>query len=180
MVVEGSTSPQPSLSATATLSHRGAKPFQRVELIVTVRHANDPLIQAIERSRNIRIHPVRGRQLLRTSQGEVWLFRYWITPTAFGEYEIPPIRVVDPVGFALTKPLLLHVSKKGEPPVLSPRELSLGVDLPPSLSEEVLKAAPQPTPKPEPTPPPQDARPFPAKAASSILHALKAFWDDGR
>ena len=163
-------------SVAATLSHRGAKIGQKVELVISVRAASDPVIDCLERPPELVLKSIRRRQLLHTGEGDVWLFRYRILPTRAGDYEIPAIRVVDGSRYADTKPLFLHVSASGEPPALTARELSLAVDIPPSLSEEVLKAAPQPTPKPEPTPKPRDGRPFATRAGSTLQHLLKEFW----
>lgn len=164
-------------AAVATLSHRGAKIGQKVELVISVRRASDPVIECIDRPPELVLKAVRRRQLLHTGEGDVWLFRYRILPTQAGDYEIPPIRIVDGNWSAETKPLFLRVSRSGEPPALTARELSLAVDIPPSLSEEVLKAAPQPTPKPEPTPKPRDGRPFATRAGSTFQHMLKEFWE---
>jgi hypothetical protein len=166
-------------SAMATLSRRGAKPRQKLELVVTIRNAKEPAILSIDNPPQILVRPLRRMRLQNTPEGDVWLARYWITAMKSGDYEIPPIRLIDAGRVVSTKPLLLHVSKNGDPPVLTPRELSLAIDIPPSLSEEVLKVAPQPTPKPEPTPAPRDPRLLPARVGSSILHGLKAFWNYG-
>jgi len=164
-------------AAVATLSHRGAKVRQKVELVVSVRRASDPVIEYIDRPPELVLKAVRRRQLLHTGEGDVWLFRYRLLPTQVGDYEIPPIRVVDGGRFSDTKPVFLHVSGSGETPALTAKELALAVDIPPSLSEEVLKGAPQPTPKPEPTPKPRDGRPFSTRAGSTLQHGLKAFWE---
>jgi len=167
----------PSLSATATLSSRGAKPGSRVELVVTVRHAVHPVISSVDRPTSFKMHSLRKPQLLRTDEGDVWLFRYQIIPTQAGEFEIPSIVVTDDSLRAETSPLPLRVSLKGEPPVLTAGELSRVVSLPMSLGEEVLKSAPQNPPKPDPSPTPRDDRPIAKRAASACWKALKDFWN---
>jgi hypothetical protein len=166
-----------SPSVAASLSHRGAKIGQKVELVISVRGASDPVIECIERPPELVLKAIRRRQLLHTGEGDVWLFRYRILPTRAGDYEIPPIRIIDGGWSAETNPLFLRVSRSGEPPALTARELSLAVNIPPSLGEEVLKAAPQPTPRPEPTPKPRDGRPFATRAGSTLQHLLKDFWE---
>lgn len=167
-------------AAVATLSHRSAKPGDRVELVVTVCGGNSPLIESLPVPQGIRIKKLRRPQLLHTENGgsgDVWLFRYRVTPVLIGDYEFQPIIVRDGSREMKTGPLFLHVSKRGELPPLSARELALGVNIPASLSEEVLKAAPQPTPVPEPTPTPPDNRPLRDRVLSSWWKQLKAFWD---
>ncbi|MEY2906095.1 MAG: BatD like domain [Verrucomicrobiota bacterium] len=172
-----STGKSDSPSVAATLSHRGAKIGKKVELVISVRGASNPLIECIERPPELVLKAIRRRQLLHTGEGDVWLFRYRILPSRAGDYEIPPIRIVDGGRFADTKPLFLRVSANGEPPALTGRELSLAVDIPPSLCEEVIKSAPQPTPKPEPTPKQRDGRPFASRVGSTLQHLLKDFWE---
>ena len=167
-------------AAVATLSHRSAKPGDRVELVVTVCGGNSPLIESLPVSQGIRIKKLRRPQLLHTGNGgsgDVWLFRYRVTPVLIGDYEFQPIIVRDGSREMKTGPLFLHVSKRGELPPLSSRELAIGVNIPASLSEEVLKAAPQPTPVPEPTPTPPHNRPLRDRVLSSCRKQLKAFWD---
>ncbi|MFZ0435191.1 MAG: hypothetical protein WAL87_04370 [Chthoniobacterales bacterium] len=175
--LEASAGKSDSPSVAATLSHRGAKVRQKVELVISVRGASNPLIECIERPPELVLKAIRRRQLLHTGEGDVWLFRYRILTTRVGDFEIPPIRIVDGSRCADTKPLFLRVSSSGEPPALTGRELSLAVDIPPSLGEEVIKAAPQPTPKPEPAPKPHDGRPFATRAGSTLQHLLKDFWE---
>ena len=166
-----------SPSVAASLSHRGAKIGQKVELVISVRGASDPVIECIERPPELVFKAIRRRQLLHTGEGDVWLFRYRILPTRAGDYEIPPIRIIDGGWSAESNPLFLRVSRSGEPPALTARELSLAVNIPPWLGEEVLKAAPQPTPRSEPTPKPRDGRPFATRAGSTLQHLLKDFWE---
>jgi hypothetical protein len=175
--LEASSVKSDSPSVAASLSHRGAKIGQKVELVISVRGASDPVIECIERPPELVLKAIRRRQLLHTGEGDVWLFRYRILPTRAGDYEIPPIRITDGSWSAETNPLFLRVSRSGEPPALTARELSLAVNIPPSLGEEVLKAAPQPTPRPEPTPKPRDGRPFATRAGSTLQHLLKDFWE---
>ena len=171
----------PPLSARATLSCRGAKPGQHVELIVTVRNALHPAIASVERPASFRMKTLRQPQLLRTDEGAIWLFRYQIIPAETGDYEIPSITVTDTSApmqkQTQTTPLTLRVSLKGAPPVLTPNELARAVHLPPSLSEEVMKNAPQAAPKPDPSAVPVDSRPLPARIASTCCKELKAFWN---
>ena len=175
--LEASSDKSDSPSVAASLSHRGAKIGQKVELVISVRGASDPVIKCIDRPPELVLKAIRRRQLLHTGEGDVWLFRYRILPTRAGDYEIPPIRIIDGSCSAETNPLFLRVSRSGEPPALTARELSLAVNIPPSLGEEVLKAAPQPTPRPEPTPKPRDGRPFATRAGSTLQHLLKDFWE---
>jgi uncharacterized protein (DUF58 family) len=169
----------PQLSARATLSCRGAKPGQHVELIVTVRNAIHPAIASVERPASFRMKTLRQPRLLRTDEGDIWLFRYKIIPMKTGDFEIPPIIVTDASlrTQAQTMPLTLRVSLKGAPPVLTAGELAHAVQLPPSLSEEVMKNAPQTAPKPDPSAAPVDSRPLPARIASTCCKELKAFWN---
>jgi uncharacterized protein (DUF58 family) len=168
----------PQLSARATLSCRGAKLGQHVELIVTVRNAIHPAIASVERPASFRMKTLRQPRLLRTDEGDIWLFRYKIIPMKTGDFEIPPIIVTDASlrTQAQTMPLTLRVSLKGAPPVLTAGELARAVQLPPSLSEEVMKNAPQTAPKPDPSAAPVDSRPLPARIASTCCKELKAFW----
>lgn len=170
---------EPRLSARATLSCRGAKPGQQVELVVTVRNALHPVIASVERPASFRMKTLRKPGLLSTGEGDVWLFRYRIIPTETGDFEIPPIMVTDAPtrARAQTTPLTLRVSLKGAPPVLTAGELARAVQLSPSLSEEVMKNAPQTAPKPDPSPAPVDSRPLPARIASTCCKELKAFWN---
>ena len=169
------------LSARATLSCRGAKPGQHVELIVTVRNALHPAIASVERPASFHMKTLRKPQLLRTVEGDIWLFRYQIIPTETGDYEIPSITVTDtsaPTQMqARTTPITLRVSMQGAPPVLSAIELAHSVQLPSSLCEEVMKNAPQATPKPDPSAAPVDSRPLPARIASTCCKELKALWN---
>jgi hypothetical protein len=167
----------PSLSATATLSSRGAKLGSKVELVVTVRHAIHPVISSVDRPVSLKMHSLSKPQLLQTGEGGVWLFRYQITPTQVGEFEIPPISVTDDSLRVETAPLPLRVSLKGEPPVLTAGELSRVLSLPMSLGEEVLKSYPPIPPKPDPSPTPRDDRPFVKRAASTCCKAFKDFWN---
>jgi hypothetical protein len=166
-----------SLGAVATLSHRGVKVKHKVELIVTVCGASNPVIDYIDRPQELVIRRIRRRQLLHTESGDIWLFRYRLLPLKAGDYEIPAINVIDGGSSTQTKPLFLNVSENGDLPALTARELSYAVNIPLSLSEEVLKSAPQPTPKPLPTPKPRDLRPFGVRAATSLQHFIKAFWE---
>jgi hypothetical protein len=166
--------------AVATLSHRAAKPGDRVELVVTVRGGSSPVIDSLPVLQGIKIKRLRRPQLLHSESGGaggVWLFRYRLTPVLIGDYEIQPIIVMDGAHETKTGPLFLHVSKRGELPPLSARELALGVNIPAPLSEEILKSAPQPTPVPEPTPTPPDTRPLGNRILSTCWKQLKAFWD---
>ena len=175
--LEASSVKSDSPSVAASLSHRGAKIGQKVELVISVRGASDPVIECIERPPELVLKAIRRRQLLHTGEGDVWLFRYRILPTRAGDYEIPPIRIIDGGWSAESNPLFLRVSRSGESPALTARELSLAVNIPPWLGEEVLKAAPQPTPRSEPTPKPRDGRPFATRAGSTLQHLLKDFWE---
>jgi hypothetical protein len=169
----------PRLSAMATLSCRGAKPGQHVELVVTVRNALHPVIASVERPPSFRMRTLRQPRLLKTEEGDVWLFRYQIIPTETGHFEIPSLTVTDTSNQTQvqTAPLSLNVSLNGEPQKLTSRELARTVNLPLSLSEEVLKNAPQKEPKPDPTPTPADSRPLPARIVSTCWKELKAFWN---
>lgn len=164
-------------AAMATLSRRSAKPGDHVELVVTVRSATHPTLIIPTDLADLRFHVLRKPRLLQVDDESVWLFRYRVIPTQIGEYEIPPLEVIDGNESAVTKPLFLHVSKNGELPPLSAEELALGVNIPESLSQEVLKAAPHSTPKPEPSPAPPDLRPLSEKAGSAIWKGLKAIWN---
>jgi len=167
----------PRLSAVATLSCRGAKPGDRVELVVTVRNAFHPVIASVERPASFRMRTLRKPSLLKTSEGDIWLFRYQIIPTETGDFEIPPINVTDSSAYTRTALLILRVSLKGEAPVLTSGELSRAVNLPYSLSEEVMKNAPQKTPRPDPTPAAADSRPLPARIISTCWKGVQALWD---
>lgn len=175
--LRASTGDPKKLSASATLSHRGAKIKQNVELVISVRCATNPVVEYVLRPPELVLRAIRRRQLLHTEEGDLWLFRYRMMATRAGDYEIPAISVLDGGRSAETKPLFLHVSQSGDAPPLTAKELALAVDIPQSLSEEVLKAAPQPTPKPEPTPKLRDGRPFSSRAASTLQHLLKSFWE---
>ena len=107
----------------------------------------------------------------------VWLFRYRVTPKQIGDYQIPPLQIIEGNSLLETKPVFLHVSQRGELPPLSAKELALGVNISDALSQEVLKSAPQPTPRPAPSATPRDTRGFGVRATSSCWHALKAFWN---
>jgi hypothetical protein len=122
---------------------------------------------------------LRQPRLLKTEEGDVWLFRYQIIPTETGHFEIPSITVTDTSNQTQvqTAPLSLNVSLNGEPQKLTSRELARMVNLSLSLSEEVLKNAPQKEPKPDPTPTPADSRPLPARIVSTCWKELKAFWN---
>ena len=167
----------PRLSAMATLSCRGAKPGQHVELVVTVRNALHPVIASIDRPPSFRMKTLWMPRLIKTEQGDVWLFRYQIVPTETGDFEIPAITVTDTSTQVQTMPLMLRVSIKGEPQKLTSCELARMVNIPPSLSEEVLKNVPQKEPKPDPTPAPADSRPLPERIVSTCWKELKAFWN---
>jgi len=166
-----------SPSATATLTHRASRPGQPLELIVTVREAAHPSVLVPSSLAGLKFHPLHKPELLSIEGKNVWLFRYRVTPFEVGDYEIPPFEVIDGDYSSKTQPLFLHVSRSGRLPQLSAKELSLGVNLPEPLSEEVLKAAPPPPLKPEPTPTPPDVRPLSARAASTCWKELKAFWN---
>ena len=166
-----------NLTTMATLSSRSAKPGDHVELIVTVRNASHPLVLIPETLTGLRIKVLRKPRLFSIDDEEVWLFRYRVTPLQIGEYQLAPFQVVDGNQSTATKPLFLHVSRKGDAPPLSPEELAIGVNIPESLSQEVIKAVPQPPPKPEPTPSPVDRRSLAGRVSSSIAKALQAFWN---
>lgn len=135
-------------SAMTTLSRRSAKPGDHLKIVVTLRGATHPLVLIPSNLPGLRFEVLRRAKLLSVDGESVWLFRYLVTPAQSGEYEISPLRGVDGGRDFETKPLFLHVSPKGELPTLSAQELSVGVNIPVALSAEVLKAAPQPTPKP--------------------------------
>ena len=164
-------------SAMATLSSRAARPGDHVELIVTIRSDDHPSVHLSSNLAGLRFQILRKAQRLTVDGENVWLFRYRVTPMQIGDYEIPPLQVIVGNESLDTKSLLLHVSKKGETPPLSSRELAFGVDIPDALSEEVLKSAPQPTPIPDPVPNLPDARPLSSRVTSSALNALKSFWN---
>jgi hypothetical protein len=166
-----------SNSAMATLSRRSAKPGDHLELVVTVRGATHPLIQLPSNLTGLQFKLRHKPQYLTVENEGVWLFRYRVTPKKIGDDEIPPIQIVDGATTLQTKPILLHVSPNGELPPLSARELALGVNIPDSLSQEVMKAVQQPTPKPTPAATPRDSRNFGARAASSCWHGLQKFWN---
>ena len=166
-----------NLTTMATLSSRSAKPGDHVELIVTVRNASHPLVLIPETLPGLRIKVLRKPRLFSIDDEEVWLFRYRVTPLQIGEYQLAPFQVVDGNQSLITKPLFLHVTIKGEPPPLSPEELALGVNIPESLSQEVIKALPPSPSKPEATPTPVDTRPFTVKLSSSMANALQSFWN---
>jgi hypothetical protein len=175
--LQASTASQ-RLSALATLSARSSKPHDPVELLVTVIHsANRPEVMLPQEIGNFQIKVLHKPRLLAMDGGAVWLFRYRLTPKQIGDYEISPIRILDGNQTVETRPLFLHVSAKGELPPLSAKELAAGVDIPVSLGEEVLKAAPQPSPRPTPTPPPADQRDWRSKAGDSCWKLLKSFWN---
>jgi hypothetical protein len=165
------------LSVMATLSRRGAKPGDRLELLVTVRAASHPQVVVPSNPPCLHFRMLRKPQHLIVDQESVWLFRYRVTPSQIGTYEIPPIQVIDAPDTIKTKPLFLTVSKTGEAPALSARELALGVDIPDSLSEEALKAAPQPTPRPTPSPTPPDTRGFAQKSTTSLGRFFQTWWN---
>ena len=165
------------LSVMATLSCRGAKPGDRLELLVTVRAASHPQVELLSNQPGLHFRMLRKPQHLIVDQESVWLFRYRVMPRQIGTYEISPIQVIDAPDTIKTKPLFLTVSKTGEAPALSARELALGVDIPDSLSEEALKAAPQPTPHPTPSPTPPDTRGFAQKSATSLGHFFQTWWN---
>lgn len=167
----------PRPSAMATLSRRSAKPGDHLEIVVTVHAATHPLVFIPSNLPGLRFEVLRRAKLLSVDGESVWLFRYLVTPTQIGEYEIPPLRGMDGKHNFETKPLFLHVSAMGELPALSAQELAVGVNIPKALSKEVLKAAPQPTPMPTPFLPPRDSRDFATRATSSCWHSLRAFWN---
>jgi hypothetical protein len=169
--------PGKSPSARASLSARSSKTGHPLELIVTVRGVGHPKIDSIDRPASIRMHLLRAPQFLTDVQGGVWLFRYKITPTLSGDFEIPPIQVSDSGKSFTTKPLWLHVSDKGELPSLSSRELAAGIEISETLSNEVMKNVPKPTPKPTPSPTPPDARPLHQRVAGTVWKELKAYWN---
>ena len=164
-------------SAMATLSCRGAKPGDRVELLVTVRNALHPTIDSVERPPSFRMRTLRKPRLVKTGDGDVWLFRYQIIPTENGDFEIPSITVTDSSLQTRTTPLRLLVTLKGDAPALTPGELSRTVNLPTSLSEEVMKNVPQKAPKLEASSVPADTRPLPARIGSTLLKEIQAFWN---
>jgi hypothetical protein len=165
------------LSAVATLSCRGVKPSARVELVVTVRNALHPVIASVERPASFRMQTLRKPRLLKTEDGDVWLFRYLIIPTETGDFEIPPITVTDASANTRTAPLILRVSLKGEPPVLTSGELARAINLTSSLSDEVIKNAPQKAPKPDPAPQATDLRPLPKRIISTCWKELQDLWN---
>jgi hypothetical protein len=148
-----------------------------VELVVTVRNALHPVIDSVERPASFRMRTLRKPRLLKTEEGDVWLFRFQIVPTETGDFEIPPITVTEASTQARTAPLILRVSRTGETPALTSGELARAVNLPSSLSEEVMKNAPQKAPKPDPTPAPADTHPLPTRIASTCWKEIKAFWN---
>ncbi|MEI6321486.1 MAG: hypothetical protein WCP60_00095 [bacterium] len=164
-------------TAIATLSRRSAKPGERVEMVVTVRSAAHPIVCIPSDLSGLHFQILGKPRLLQVDGESVWLFRYRVTPVRNGDYEIPPLRVSEGNALMETKPLFLHVTASGERPPLSAKELSAGVNIPESLGEEVLKAAPQPTPKPTPSPTPHDTRDIGSKIGSSCWKGLKAFWN---
>jgi hypothetical protein len=166
-----------ALSSMATLSRRSAKPGDHLELVVTVRAASHPKVVLPQTLPELQIHLRRKPQHLMVDDESVWLFRYRVTPKQIGDYQIPPLQIIDGNSWLETKPVFLHVSQKGELPPLSAKELALGVNISDTLSQEVLKSAPQPTPQPTPSPTPRDTRAFGVRAISSCWHALKAFWN---
>ena len=165
------------LSAMATLSRRSAKPGDHLELVVTVRAATHPKVILPPALPELQIHLRRKPQHLMVDDESVWLFRYRVTPKQIGDYQISPIQIIDGNSWLEAKPVLLHVSRMGELPPLSAKELALGVNISDALSQEVLKSAPQPTPRPAPSPTPRDTRAFGVRALSSCWHALEAFWN---
>jgi hypothetical protein len=169
----------PRLSAVATLSCRGVKPGAHVELVVTVRNALHPVIASVERPSSFRMRTLRKPRLLKTEEGDVWLFRYQIIPTETGDFEIPPITVTDASAYTYTRtaPLMLRVSLMGEAPVLTSGELARAVNITSSLSDEVIKNAPQKTPNPDPAPSAADLRPLPTRIISTCWKELQAFWN---
>ena len=164
-------------SAMATLSRRAAKPGDPVELLLTIRSNDHPHVSIPTNLAGLRCQILRNGQRLTVDGENIWLFRYRVTAMQIGDYEIPPLRVITGNDSLETKPLLLHISKKGEALPLSSRELALGVNIPDALSDEILKAVPRPTPIPEPSPSPRDVRPLTAKVSSSAWNAVKSFWN---
>jgi len=176
--VEATTQPVvPRLSAAATLSCRGVKPGDWVELVVTVRNALHPVITSVERPSSFRMRTLRKPRLLKTEEGDVWLFRYQIIPTETGDFEIPPITVTDASAYTRTAPLILRVSLKGEAPALTSCELARAVNLPSSLSEEIMKNATQKAPKPDPDPAVADLRPLPTRIITTCWKELQSLWN---
>ena len=177
--IQASTLQTPPLrpSAMATLSHRGVKPGERVELLISVRGVTRPVLGTLEASPQLRIRLLRKPQFLPTSAGGVWLFRYVVTPLNVGDFELPPVRVTDGAFSTETKPVSLHVSENGDMPQLSPKELSVAVDIPESLSAEVINAVPRPATKPSPAPTPRNQRSLSVRFASTCWKELKAFWN---
>ncbi len=164
-------------SATATLSRRAAKPGECVELVLTVRRASSPLVESPLKFEGFRVRRLHPPRMIRVNGEDVRLYRYSLTPLAVGEYELRPIRISDGARIFVTKPLFLHVSTKGDPAPLSPKELALGVDIPLALGEEVLQNTPQPTPSPEATPKPSHTRPWTAKTLSLLRKGAEFLWN---
>lgn len=163
--------------AMATLSRRSAKPGDHLELVVTVHNAIHPVILLPDMPSGLTFKLLRKPVQLSLDEGMVWLWRYRVKPTLCGDYEISPLHVMDGAFSSETKSLYLHVSPRGELPPLSAKELSAGVNISQSLSEEVLKAAPQPTPKPTPSPTPRDSRDLGTRTLSTCWKGLQAFWN---
>lgn len=169
----------PRITAVATLSCRGVKPGAQVELVVTVRNALHPVIASVERPASFRMRTLCKPRLLKTEEGDVWLFRYQIIPAETGDFEIPPITVMDASDYTYTwtAPLILRVSLKGEAPLLTSGEFARAVNLPSSLSDEVIKNAPQKAQKPDLTPATADLRPLPTRIISTCWKELQALWN---
>ena len=177
MAAKASVTHGEKASAMATLSRRAARPGEPVELVVTIHSADHPKVLLPSTNAGLRFQTLRKGRVLSIDGEKIWLFRYRVTSDQTGNYEIPPLRIIDRVGSYETNPMLLHVSKKGESPPLSFGELAVGVGIPNSLSEEILKFAPQPPPAPLPTPTTRDRRSITARASSSAWCALKSFWN---
>ena len=164
-------------SAMATLSRRATKPGESVELVVAIRSADHPKVLLPSSIAGLRFQTLQKGRVLSIDGEKIWLFRYRVTSDHIGNYEIPSLQITDGNVSYVTNAMFLHVSTKGETPPLSPKELAVGVGIPESLGEEVLKSVPQPASVPLPTPTPRDNRPLTARAASSAWSALKSFWN---
>jgi hypothetical protein len=163
--------------AIATVSHRVSRPGQHLELLITVRNAEPPVSALPQSSAGLRITSFRKPQHLTAGDGDVWLLRFGMIAQTVGSYEIPPIRVTTGSGFAMTKPIILHVTCDSKPPMPDARELALTTDIPLELAQEAVKTCPTPAPKPKPNDPPKDGRPYPARLLSSIGNGFRWFWN---
>jgi hypothetical protein len=161
----------------ATISHRVSKPGQRLELLITVRNAQPPVSALPQSPVGLELRRLRKPQRLNEGGEVVWLLRFRIIPKAVGDYEIPPIRVSDRKGSALTKSVILHVSNDQRPPLPDARELALTTDIPLGLAQEAVNSCPSPSSTPVPTPTPRNLRPFPSSLISSVVHGVIWFWN---